>query len=111
MFSHERSLVTKYQNRPFVLLGVNEDQNIQLLQKAQAQHHLNWRSWFDGLDGLIAREWKVTGMPTLYLLDHKGLTRWKHVGPPDSAHLEGLIEQLVKEAEAENKKPTALSKR
>ncbi len=82
-----------------------------ILQQAQERYHLNWRSWWDGREGSIAAAWKAPYLPTLFLLDHKGLVRWRHEGVPDSGHLDELIEQLVREAEADTKKQVALNKR
>lgn len=110
MFDHERSLVQKYVGRPFVLLGVDEDDDRSTLQKAQKQFNLNWRSWWDEGNG-IALQWKVRGWPTLFLLDHKGRVRWHEEGASDSKELDKRIEQLVKEAESEDGKQAALSRR
>ena len=104
MFAHERSLVLKYEGKPFALLGVNTDDSLEKLQLAQKKHDLNWRSWWDGMSGPITFQWKVEGLPTFYLLDHKGLIRWENVGSPDLKVMDQLIEQLVQEAEADRNK-------
>lgn len=110
MFAHERSLVRKYEGRPFALLGVDEDESRETLLEAEKKHKLNWRSWWD--DGnSIARKWKVEGFPTLFLIDHKGEIRWKNVSVPDTQKLDELIEQLVAEAESEGGKQAALSRK
>lgn len=98
MFAHERSLVQKYQNRPFALLGVNLDDKLETLRQIQKKEQLNWRSWWDD-GGVIADHWNVSGIPALFLLDQKGIIRWQQVGVPDSKELDKRIEQLVKEAE------------
>lgn len=109
MFGHERSLVQKYLGRPFALLGVDEDNGRETLQKAQKKHDLNWRSWWDK-DNAIAGQWRVRGWPTLFLIDHKGMVRWRQEGAPEPKELEKRIEQLVKEAESEGGKLAALSR-
>lgn len=116
MFDHERSLVQKYQARPFSLLGVDADGDRETLQKAQKKYHLNWRSWWDG-DQAIQTQWLVRGLPTLFLIDHKGVVRWHQVGAPApeqrakwSEQLEIRIEQLVKEAESGSGKLVSLSR-
>jgi hypothetical protein len=101
MFAHERSLVQKYEGKPFVLLGVNTDDSLEKLREAQKKYDLNWRSWWDGMGGLISLEWKVPGLPTVFLIDHKGLVRWENPGPPDLKVMDRLIEQLVQEAQAD----------
>ncbi len=99
MFDHERSLVQRYQDRPFVLLGVNTDAQLQSLQRAEKRAQLTWRSWWDGSDGPIARAWKVSALPTIVLIDHQGRVRYEHGGAPDPADLERRIEALLREAE------------
>jgi hypothetical protein len=100
MYPHERSLVEKYQNRPFVIIGVNSDASRELVKQASEKEKLTWRSFWDGgsTDGPIARRWNVNGWPTLYLIDHNGAIV-RQVGRDDE-----LIEQKVKEAEAALKK-------
>jgi len=101
MFAHERSLVDKYKGQPFALLGVNTDGSREQLRKAQEKDHLNWRSWWDSAGGPIALKWKVDGLPSLFLIDHKGMVRWQSVGVPDLKQMDELIEKLVKEASTE----------
>jgi len=95
MFAHERSLVQKYEGKPFVLLGVNTDAAREKLQKAQKKYELNWRSWWDGSGGPISAQWKVEGFPTLFLIDHKGMIRWDSAVVPDLKRMDALIDQLV----------------
>jgi hypothetical protein len=110
MFDHERSLVQKYQDRPFALLGVDLDGDRETLQEAQKKYKLNWRSWWD-MGGAIAAQWKIPGIPALILLDYNGVVRWQGVGVPDLKQLDNRIEQLVKEAETEGGKQALLSRR
>jgi hypothetical protein len=99
MFSHERSLVERYQHGPFALLGVNVDVDPSLQLRCEERDNLNWRSWHDGPAGPIAAEWKVGALPTVYLIDHKGVIRFRSEGVPDSGELDRKVEMLVKEAE------------
>jgi hypothetical protein len=111
MFAHERSLVRKYQGRPFALLGVDEDADRETLLEAQKKHELNWRSWWDG-DKSIAERWNVENLPTLFLIDHKGKIRSQINGAPlDPKPLDELIESLVKEAESDVAKVASRSRR
>ncbi len=100
MYGHERSLVQKYQGRPFVLLGVNTDRDAATLKHVQQEEHMTWRSWFDGPPGgPLSEEWKVTAFPTLFLIDAKGMVRNKYEGAPSAEELDGAIEALLREAE------------
>src|SRR5262245_13029212 len=94
MFAHERSLVQKFEGRPFVLLGVSADDSAERLQRSQEKFGLTWRSWWDG-DGALARAWEVDRFPTLVLIDHRGAIGHRFTGAPDQAELESRVEELV----------------
>ena len=98
MYPHERSLVTRMDGRPFVMLGVDSDDHPETLRSAQARADLNWRSFFDGgfTEGPIATRWGITRWPTSFVIDHRGVIRLRHVGVTD---LDDLVERLVGEAE------------
>ena len=93
MFDDERSLVRKYQGRPFALLGVDGDGDRLTLQKVEKKYKLTWRSWWDE-GGVIASQWRVNAFPTVILLDHNGVVRWQNRGVPNHWELEQRIEQL-----------------
>jgi hypothetical protein len=101
MFPHERSLVKKLEGKPFVLLGVNgdDDDSAEELKKKNEKEQLTWRSFRNKRgDGkpAISEEWNLAGWPTLYLIDHKGVIRKKWVGAPSNDVLDKAIDSLVK---------------
>jgi hypothetical protein len=68
---------------------------------------LNWRSFADYSKedtGPICSTWNLQGTPTLFLLDHKGVIRYKWLGSPGEKKIDEAIEKLIKEAKAEDKK-------
>lgn len=95
MYPHERSLVQKYKERPFVLIGVNSDEKAEL-PEIIAKNNLSWDSWADGPGGPIAEAWNVHAFPTTILIDAKGRIRKRDLRGEE---LEAAIEQLVQEAE------------
>jgi hypothetical protein len=99
MFGRERSLATRYQGQPFVVLGVNAEPSREALQAVQRKYNLPWRSWWDG-GGHIASEWSVEGYPSFFLIDHRGAVRYQYAGAPPAGVLEAKIEALLKEAQA-----------
>jgi hypothetical protein len=99
MYPHERSLVKKFEGKPFVLLGVNSDEDRKELKEVLKKENITWRSWFDGgTRGPIATEWNMDGWPTLYLLDAKGAIHLKIEGSWLPKGFDELVERLVKEA-------------
>jgi hypothetical protein len=101
MFPHERSLVERLKNAPFALVGVNSDANADELRKTKfVEEKITWRSFADETTGgPIAKDWKVQGWPTLYLIDAAGNVRHCWIGPPErEEHLDGAIDRLLEEA-------------
>ena len=98
MYPHERSLVEKYQGRPFALLGVNSDTDRERIRQAIAKEGINWRSWWAGsVDGPIPQLYRVKAWPTIYVLDARGVIRYVQV---HGQALDDAIERLVREAES-----------
>ena len=97
MIPHERSLVKRLEGKPFVLIGVNSDQDPAQLKKDLKENQVTWRSFQNQRKGTkaIADEWNVQGWPTLYLIDHKGVIRKKWLGSPGNEVLDKEVEKLV----------------
>jgi glutathione peroxidase-family protein len=105
MFPHERSLVKRFEGKPFTIIGVNSDKYDDEFKKNLEKHQVTWRSFKNerGEAGPIATEWNIRGWPTLYLIDHKGVIHKKWVGSPGDKVMDEEIEKLVKIAEEANK--------
>lgn len=104
MFPHERSLVKQLEGKPFALIGVNSDKDKKVLKEKSEAAGITWRSFWNGLEGTggpISKEWNVRGWPTLYVLDAKGVIRYKYLGSPGGKVLNENIATLLKEAGVE----------
>ena len=77
MYPHERSLVEQLKGEPFALIGVNSDSDREEIKKIKAAKNLNWRNFWDGSDGPIAKKWNISGWPTVFVVDAKGVIRHK----------------------------------
>ena len=99
MYPHERSLVKRMADRPFALIGVNSDTDKDQLRKRMAEEQITWRSFWNGPKGTrgpISEAWNVRGWPTIYVLDHKGVIRFKDVR---EKALDEAVDQLLAEME------------
>ena len=82
MIPHERSLVERLQNQPFARLGINSDADKEYYRSEAEQMGVTWRSFWNGpkgTSGPISSKWGVRGWPTIYVLDHEGVIRFKGV--------------------------------
>jgi hypothetical protein len=82
MIPHERSLVERLKDKPFALLGVNSDVDKSYYFAEQKTMGVTWRSFWcgeKGTSGPIPTKWNVRGWPTIYVIDHEGVIRYKNV--------------------------------
>jgi hypothetical protein len=101
MIPHERSLVEKLKDKPFALVGVNSDADLDYYRREAAKNGVTWRSFWcgrKGAGGPIPAKWGVTGWPTIYVLDHKGVIRFKNVR---GEQMTDAVERLLAELEGE----------
>jgi thiol-disulfide isomerase/thioredoxin/tRNA A-37 threonylcarbamoyl transferase component Bud32 len=96
-YASNNALIRKLGGRPFALLGVNCDESREQARRAIDRQKLAWRSWHDGNEGPVAKEWQVDSFPTVYVIDHKGVIRHKGLR---GKQLEAAVVKLVREAEA-----------
>lgn len=99
MYPHERSLVEKYAKDPFVILGVNSDDDPGELKPVLEKERITWRSFWNGPEGTqgpISKAWNVRGWPTLYVIDPAGVIRYKSVGANED-EIDAILETLISE--------------
>jgi len=95
MYPHERSLVKRLEKSPFVLLGINSDPKPKI-QEAMKREHITWPFFWDGgnTSGPIAKAWGVRSWPTTYVIDAKGVIRYKNVR---GEQMDEAVNTLLKE--------------
>jgi peroxiredoxin len=101
--------VNQFKDKPFALIGVHVGgSSVKQLKEIMEKNNLNWRSFADEGNagaGPIATKWNLSATPTFYLLDHKGVIRYKWAGPPGAKILDEALDVLIKAAEAGSKPP------
>lgn len=98
MLPHEKSLVKRLEGKPFALIGINSDGESDVVKKILADNNITWRQAIDlSTEGKWATAWNVRGWPTIYVLDHKGVIRYRDVRDEE---MEEAVLKLLAEIEA-----------
>jgi thiol-disulfide isomerase/thioredoxin len=96
MVPHERELVKRLEGKPFVLLGVNGDDDRALAKSVMGSERMTWRSWWNGgKTGSIVTKWGILSWPTVYIVDARGVIRYENVR---FEMMDRVIDRLVSEA-------------
>ena len=94
MLPHEKTLVKRLENEPFALLGINSDGDADTVKKILAEQKITWRQAIDeSTQGELATRWNVDGWPTIFVLDQKGVIRYRDVR--DEAMEKAVLELLA----------------
>lgn len=95
MFPHERSLVKRLEGKPFALIGVNTDTDREMVKTQSVKDQISWRSFYDRTTrGPICQAWKVSGFPTIYVIDPQGVIRYMNVR---GEAMDEAVDKLLKE--------------
>jgi thiol-disulfide isomerase/thioredoxin len=99
MIPHERALVEKLKDKPFVLLSVSADDDLKTLKSFLEKEPMPWDHWWDGQSGPVGKAYRVKAFPTMYLIGADGKVLKKWVGSPPNAVLDKAVEEAVAAAE------------
>jgi thioredoxin family protein len=96
MYPHERSLVSRMEGKPFALIGVNSDNDREELKKVLQEERITWRSFWNGgsTGGPISRAWQVRSWPSIWVIDAKGVIRYRNVR---GEAMDKAVDALLKE--------------
>ena len=101
--------MTHLKDKPFALIGVHVGgSTVKQLKEIMDKEKLPWRSFVDlgnAGTGEIATRWNHSATPTFYVIDHKGVIRYKWAAPPGTKVMDAAIEKLLKAAGGDGKKP------
>jgi hypothetical protein len=100
--------VTKLKDKPFALIGVHVGgASANQLKKVMEKQKITWRSFVDvgsAGAGPIATKWNLSATPTFYVIDPKGVIRYKWAGAPGEKVMDAALDKLIKAAKGTGKK-------
>ena len=103
LYPSERELVKQLRDKPFALVSINAEpsKDREELRKAWADTGNTWRCVWDGdYEGPINTAWDIRSYPTIYVLDHNGMIRYKNIY---EKYLDRAVDHLLKELEESRK--------
>ena len=97
---HLRELVKLHEGKPFAIVGVNTGDEPEDYREGLDDFDVSWISAYQGEETPIARQYRVQGYPTYYLIDAEGRIVSKgHSSQAFSEPIRRLIREL-EQAEA-----------
>ena len=96
--------MSNLKDKPFALLGVHVGGlDAKGLKDVVTKQNVTWRSFVDAGQagaGPIATQWNLTATPTMYVIDHQGVIRYKWAGAPGPRAIDAALDKLIEAAEA-----------
>jgi peroxiredoxin len=101
-YPYERLMLELYERWPFTLLAVETGSSRERVRAARVAQNLRYRAWWDEPDddgqGPIAAAWRVSGFPSGYVIDGKGVIRFVDLRHEDL--LKAVRQVLTEEADS-----------
>jgi len=94
MIPHEREMVGRLKTEPFALVSISADEQKKTLTDFLAKTEMPWNQWWNGSSGGILEDWDVQFFPTIYVIDAKGVIRYKNLRGEE---LEKAVNTLIEE--------------
>ncbi|HWE40076.1 MAG TPA: TlpA disulfide reductase family protein [Isosphaeraceae bacterium] len=102
-YDEERALSARLAGRPFAMIGLGSGRDRPGLEGSLRLVDPPWKTVLfdvDGRDATIAPAWRGSPWPAVYLLDHRGVIRWKRVYERfDAADLDDAVDLLLADCE------------
>jgi peroxiredoxin len=96
IYARQRDLLKKYAGRPLAVVDVNTDTIPDRLRRSIKLGRVTWPCWWDGgITGPIATRWGITGYPNVFVLDARGVIRYRHV---QGEGMDNAVDELMVEA-------------
>lgn len=92
MIPHERKMVDELVGKPFQLVSISADEKLDTLTNFLKSEYMPWTHWWNGSQGGLMDEWNIKYFPTIYVIDKKGVIRFKDIRDEDlSKAVKGLL--------------------
>ena len=79
MIPEEREMVERHKEKPFVFVSVSADDEKKELEDFLKEEKMPWTHWWQGPDSTLMKTWNIRKFPTVYVIDAKGVIRFKDV--------------------------------
>lgn len=77
MYPDNRQLIEELSGQPFAFVGVQGDETIDTVHESLDSETITWRVWWNGEDKWISTQWNVRGWPSTFILDQRGIIRFR----------------------------------
>jgi Tat protein secretion system quality control protein TatD with DNase activity len=89
-------MVKKWDGKPFTLISVSCDEELETLKDFLQETEMPWVHWWAGKQGEFSKAMNIRFYPTIYVIDAKGIIRFKNIR---GDKLEEAVSQLLAELE------------
>jgi thiol-disulfide isomerase/thioredoxin len=98
MIPEEKSLMDRLKGRPLAWIAVSADFEKSKLTDFMTKEKITWPNIYDGAPGPLIQAWRVNAFPTLFVIDAKGVIRYRFEGVP-GFQLDRAVIKLLDEAD------------
>lgn len=94
MIPHHVELTERLKDKPFSMLSVSCDRDQETLEAFLKDTSMPWDHWWVAPESEFKKTLNIASFPTIYVLDHKGVIRYKNIR---DEQLEEAVDKLLAE--------------
>ena len=88
-------LVEQMEGKQFALVGIHADDATEKARALAEEYKMKWPSFQDAREGPIAKAYNNNAWPTIYVLDRKGVIRYR--GLHHRSEIASAVDKLLAE--------------
>jgi thiol-disulfide isomerase/thioredoxin len=100
MIPHEKEMVKRLKDKPFALVSISIDAKKETVSKFVEKEKMTWTHWWNGATGGVVNDLKIKFIPAIYVVDAKGVIRYKGVRGKE---LDKAVDTLLAEVDKTKK--------
>lgn len=90
-----RQMMERLASKGLAVIGVSGDERPETVVNFVKEQNIPWVNWFGGTkNDSVLRKWNVRWLPTVYIIDRKGMIRYKQIA---ASELESAVTTLLAE--------------
>ena len=72
-----RRLAERFKDDQFAIVSISVDPKLETVIEYLREESMPWTHWFNGDEGGIIDAWNIQSLPTIFVLDSRGVVRYR----------------------------------
>jgi len=95
MIPHQREMVKKLASKPFELISISTEKDVETIKKFQEKEPMPWTNWHNGAKDGVLTDWGISKFPTILIIDKNGIIKHRLHGMQKGEDIDRFVNALL----------------